>query len=94
MEATGRIEHDAAIALCAAGLSVMVIHPPQARRFGEAAAYLSKTDAIDARCLAMQAYYLYHTDQRERLFMRLPTEEPSPDISPYPYLAAGFNAYA
>jgi transposase len=52
----------------------MVINPRQARRFGEAAGYLSKTDAIDARCLAMQAHYLYHTDKRERLFMRLPTE--------------------
>ncbi|MDR2091967.1 MAG: IS110 family transposase [Azoarcus sp.] len=75
MEATGRLEHEAAIALCAAGLPVMVIHPRQARRFGEAAGYLSKTDAIDARCLADQAHYLYHTDKRERLFMRLPTEE-------------------
>jgi hypothetical protein len=36
---------------------------------------LSKTDAIDARCLAEQACYLDHTDKRERLFMRLPTEE-------------------
>jgi transposase len=75
MEATGRLEHEAALALCAAGLPVMVINPRQARRFGEAAGYLSKTDAIDARCLADQAYYLYHTDKRERLFMRLPTEE-------------------
>jgi transposase len=75
MEATGRLEHDAAVALCAAGLPVMVINPRQARRFGEAAGYLSKTDAIDARCLAMQAHYLYHTDKRERLLMRLPTEE-------------------
>jgi transposase len=75
MEATGRLEHDAAIALCAAGLPVMVINPRQARRFGEAAGYLSKTDAIDARCLAMQAHYLYHTDKRDRLLMRLPTEE-------------------
>jgi transposase len=56
--------------LCAAGLN-----PRRARRFGEAAGDLSKTDAIDARCLAMQAHYLYHTDKRERLFMRLPTEE-------------------
>lgn len=75
MEATGRLEHDAALALCAAGLPVMVINPRQARRFGEAAGYLSKTDAIDARSLAAQAHYLYHTDKRERLFMRLPTEE-------------------
>jgi transposase len=75
MEATGRLEHEAALALCAAGLPVMVINPRQARRFGEAAGYLSKTDAIDARCLAMQAHYLYHTDKRERLFMRLPTPE-------------------
>jgi transposase len=75
MEATGRLEHDAAVALCAAGLPIMVINPRQARRFGEAAGYLSKTDAIDARCLAMQAHYLYHTDKREHLFMRLPTEE-------------------
>ena len=57
------------------GMAVMVIHPRQARRFGEAAGSLSKTDAIDARCLTAQAHYLYHTDKRERLFMRLPTEE-------------------
>jgi hypothetical protein len=75
MEATGRLEHDAAIALCAAGLPVMVIDPRQARRFGEAAGDLSKTGAIDARCLAMQAHYPYHTDKREGLFMRLPTQE-------------------
>jgi transposase len=41
----------------------------------EATGYLSKTDAIDARCLAEQACHLYHTDQRERLFLRLPTQE-------------------
>jgi transposase len=75
MEATGRLEHNAAVALCAAGIPVMVINPWQARRFGEAAGYLSKTDAIDARCLASQAHFLYHTDKRESLFMRLPTEE-------------------
>ncbi|MDR0440801.1 MAG: transposase [Candidatus Accumulibacter sp.] len=72
MEVTGRLEHEVALALCAAGLSVMVINSRQARRFDEAAGYLSKTDAIDARSLAEQACYLYHTDKRECLFLRLP----------------------
>ena len=76
MEATGRLEHEAALALCATGWPVMAIHPRQARRFGEAAAgCLSKTDAIDARCLAAQAHDLRYADKREHLFMRLPTEK-------------------
>jgi transposase len=74
MEATGRLGYEAALALCAAGWPVMVIDPRQTRRFGQAAGHLSRTNAIDAHCLAAQAHDLYPTDHRERLFMRLPTE--------------------
>jgi transposase len=44
MEATGRLEHDAVLALCAAGLPVMVINPRQARRW-IASSDLRKTNA-------------------------------------------------
>ncbi len=52
LEATGGFERQAAVALCMAGLPVMVINPRQARDFAKSMGYLSKTDAIDARVLS------------------------------------------
>ena len=71
-EATGGFEREAALALCRAGLPVMVVNPRQARDFAKAMGFLSKTDAIDARILSHFAQTLYASDRRERLLMKLP----------------------
>jgi transposase len=47
LEATGGLEREAAMALCVAGLPVMVVNPRQAHDFAKALGYLAKTDAID-----------------------------------------------
>jgi transposase len=52
MEATGGYEHALACALQAAGFSVAVINPKQARDFARAMGTLAKTDCIDAQGLA------------------------------------------
>lgn len=72
LEATGGFERPAAIALCRAGLPVMVVNPRQARDFAKAMGYLAKTDAIDARVLSHFALTLYQSERRERLLMTLP----------------------
>ncbi len=72
LEATGGLERPVAVALCMAGLPVMVINPRQARDFAKSMGYLSKTDAIDARVLSHFARTLYQSEQRERLLMKLP----------------------
>jgi transposase len=72
LEATGGFERQAAIALCEAGLPVMVVNPRQARDFAKAMGYLSKTDAIDARVLSHFARTLYQSEHRDRLLMKLP----------------------
>lgn len=72
LEATGGFERLAAVALCRAGLPVMVVNPRQARDFAKAMGYLAKTDAIDARVLSHFAHMLYHSDRREQLLMKLP----------------------
>lgn len=72
LEATGGFERQVAVALCMAGLAVMVVNPRQARDFAKSMGYLSKTDAIDARVLSHFARTLYQSEQRERLLMKLP----------------------
>lgn len=72
LEATGGLEREAALALCAAGLAVMVLNPRQAHDFAKALGYLAKTDTIDARALAQFARTLYLSDKREALLMRMP----------------------
>lgn len=72
LEATGGFEREAAVALCSAGLPVMVVNPRQARDFAKAMGYLSKTDALDARVLSHFARTLYQSERREQLLMRLP----------------------
>ncbi len=52
LEATGLYHLDLAVALHDAGLAVMVVNPRAARRFAEAMATRSKTDAVDAAVLA------------------------------------------
>ena len=71
-EATGGFEREAAVALCSAGLPVMIVKPRQARDFAKAMGYLAKTDAIDARVLRHFARTLHQSERREQLLMRLP----------------------
>lgn len=53
MEATGKYHRSAQRILHEAGLSVAVVNPLRARLFAEAIGVLGKTDAIDARVLAI-----------------------------------------
>jgi transposase len=58
LEATGRMHHAAWVALAAAGVPVVVLNPYRSRKFADALGQLAKTDAIDARLLAMTAMSL------------------------------------
>jgi len=51
-EATGGYERELAAGCAAAGVSLSVVNPRQARDFARAKGLLAKTDAIDARVLA------------------------------------------
>ena len=53
MEATGKHHRAARRSLHAAGLVVAVVNPLRARLFAEAAGTIAKTDAVDARLLAV-----------------------------------------
>lgn len=75
LEATGGLEREAATALCAAGLCVMVVNPRQAHDFAKALGYLEKTDAIDAQALAQFAQTLAASPKFAALQMRLPEPE-------------------
>jgi transposase len=74
-EATGGLEREAATALCAAGLAVMVVNPRQAHDFAKALGYLEKTDRIDAQALAQFAQTLAASPKFAALQMRLPEPE-------------------
>lgn len=67
LEATGGLEHAAAAALAAAGLTLAIVNPRQPRDFARSLGYLAKTDALDAAVLAEFA-------ERTR-----PTPRPLPD---------------
>jgi transposase len=69
MEATGGFEVPAAAALAAAEIPVVIVNPRQVRDFAKATGQLAKTDAVDARILALFA-------ERVRPLVRsLPDEE-------------------
>ena len=53
LEATGRYERVLVAELGAAGLPVVVVNPRQVRNFARATGRLAKTDAIDAKVLAL-----------------------------------------
>jgi len=53
VEATGGYETALVAELAGAGLSVAVVNPRQVREFARAAGQLAKTDALDARMLAL-----------------------------------------
>ena len=55
LEATGRMHHAVWAALDGAGIAVVEINPYRARKFADVVGQLAKTDAIDARLLAMAA---------------------------------------
>jgi transposase len=55
LEATGGYEVPVAAALASAGLPVAVVNPRQVRAFARATGQLAKTDALDARLLALFA---------------------------------------
>lgn len=55
LEASGGYETRAAAALDLAGLPVAVVNPRQVRDFAKASGRLAKTDALDARVLALYA---------------------------------------
>lgn len=55
MEATGGFEVPVAAALAAAGIPVVVANPRQTRDFAKSMGQLAKTDAVDARGLALFA---------------------------------------
>lgn len=55
LEATGGFEQDALDALHTAGLPMVRINPRQARDFAKSTGQLAKTDALDARMLALMA---------------------------------------
>jgi transposase len=55
LEATGGFETDAAAALAAVGLPVVIANPRQVRDFAKATGQLAKTDRIDAAVLALFA---------------------------------------
>jgi transposase len=67
LEATGGYEFEAASSLQAAGLAVAVVNPRTARDFARAMGALAKTDALDARMLALFARTLHQRPDRERL---------------------------
>ena len=53
LEATGRLESALVATLQSAGLPVVVVNPRQVRDFAKAKGILAKTDAVDARVLAL-----------------------------------------
>lgn len=55
LEATGRMHLAVWAALAGAGIEVVVLNPYRARKFADALGRLAKTDAIDARLLALAA---------------------------------------
>jgi transposase len=75
LEATGGLEQQAAMTLCANGFSVIVVNPRQAHDFAKALGYLSKTDSTDARALSHFARTLHTSERRERLLYKLPSPE-------------------
>lgn len=55
VESTGGYERTLVAKLAEAGLPVVVVNPRRVRSFGEGLGYMAKTDAIDARLLALFA---------------------------------------
>lgn len=73
LEATGRMHHAVWQALDAAGIAVVELNPYRARKFADTIGQLAKTDAIDARLLALAAasLALAPTPAKPRNLLRL-----------------------
>jgi transposase len=75
MEATGGYERALMCTLQAAGYTVAVVNPRQAREFARAMGYLEKTDRIDAGMLAAFAQTLERHPKRATFIAPLPDAE-------------------
>ena len=75
LEATGRMHLGVWAALAEAGMAVMVLNPYRARKFADALGWLAKTDAIDARVLALAAERLETAPSAPLLPSRLRLKE-------------------
>jgi transposase len=75
LEATGGYEKAAAAALQAAGLSVAVVNPRQARDFAKAMGVLAKTDKVDAQVLRAFADVLARHEKRSQFLHVVPDEK-------------------
>lgn len=75
MEATGGFESAVACGLQAAGYSVAVINPRQARDFARAMGQLAKTDRIDAHILAQLGDVIERHPERAKFIKPLPNAE-------------------
>jgi transposase len=75
MEATGGYEAAIACALQAAGMSVAVVNPRQARDFAKSMGQLAKTDAVDARLLAEFASVLVRREDLASFIRPLPDDK-------------------
>ncbi len=75
MEATGGLEKLLARQLVLAGYAVIISNPRQAHNFTQSLGQLSKTDASDAKALAHYAHTLWHSDRRDALLVRLPSQQ-------------------
>ncbi len=73
VEATGRMHHAVWQALDGAGIAVVEINPYRSRKFADTVGQLAKTDAIDARLLALAAasLALAPTPAKPRNLLRL-----------------------
>lgn len=73
LEATGRMHHAVWQALDAAGIAVVELNPYRSRKFADTIGQLAKTDAIDARLLALAAasLALAPTPAKPRNLLRL-----------------------
>lgn len=72
LEATGGYEATLATSLQAAGYSVVVANPRQARDFAKSMGYLAKTDRIDARALSEFARAVDAHPKRAHFLLPLP----------------------
>jgi transposase len=75
LEATGGLERACALALCLAGLAVIVVNPRQAHDFAKAMGYLAKTDALDAKVLSHFARTLHGEERFSRMLFKLPSQQ-------------------
>jgi len=75
LEATGGYEAAAAAALQAAGLTVAVVNPRQARDFAKAMGVLAKTDKVDAKVLAAFADVIAKHEKRQTFLREVPDEQ-------------------